>query len=322
MRSCSIAPTNITKAACLALFNGQRQRAIRMLQNSEDEKHKLMGTLLLQSRVDPSTVSGMHLGDAYLRAMVKSLAGDASWHQIIHDPELPLLERLVLAIRFVPDQALSTFLADQSNQAVAKGSLHGVVLFGLTSTSVSPLLQAYLDRTSDLQTVAIIGATLFEQDDKVGRWIEDYRQLLNGWKLYRARVSFDIVRGEIARSYGRNIETPRQVIVRCNFCQKNVTASHRDRPPNTRPSGHRSNACPTCGNRLPKCAICLMQIEMPQYDGGSYREQGSATAETLTLLIKSCAYLSSRNIRLGAHILPDVPPWWALWPHHGVVSWR
>jgi len=40
--------------------------------------------------------------------MVNYLAGGASWELTINDPDLPLLDRTVLAIRFVNDASVSS----------------------------------------------------------------------------------------------------------------------------------------------------------------------------------------------------------------------
>ncbi|KAJ9112599.1 hypothetical protein QFC19_000619 [Naganishia cerealis] len=219
-----IAQTQVTKAACIALFNKKTQTAVSMLHNSKDEKHRLMGTLLMQKRIEPASVLHMELTDPYLRAMVKSLAGDTSWGEILYDTDLPLLERIVLAIRFVGDDMLSRFLEEQARRCLEDGSLHGIVLLGLTTDGIH-LVQRYLDRTGDIQTAAIIGALIPNKIGNVSRWIETYRDMLDGWKCFKARVRFDMMRGSIARYYGENIKTPKQVLLRCNYCQKDLTGN-------------------------------------------------------------------------------------------------
>lgn len=107
-----------------------------------DEKHKLMGALLLLKQVDPAAISGMHLENPYLRAMVKSLAGEGSWNQIVYDSELPMLERLVLAIRFLSDDSVSFFSSSSGGWKSDTGlvdqhTLYGVALFFPRGSSVS-----------------------------------------------------------------------------------------------------------------------------------------------------------------------------------------
>jgi hypothetical protein len=229
-----------------------------------------MGTLLMQRRIEPSSVLHMELSDPYLRAMVKSLAGDTSWGEILYDTDLPLLERIVLAIRFVGDDMLSRFLEEQSRRCLEDGSLHGIVLLGLTTDGIQ-LVQRYLDRTGDIQTAAIIGALIPTKIGNVSRWIETYRDMLDGWKCFKARVRYDMMRGSIARYYGDNIMTPKQVVLRCNYCQKDLTGNIGRSDVTSR------TYCTNCSNRLPKCSICLLQIDTaPEED-----DSGSTLANAL-----------------------------------------
>lgn len=238
--------------------------------NFSDEKHRLMGTLLMQRRIEPSSVLHMELSDPYLRAMVKSLAGDTSWGEILYDTDLPLLERIVLAIRFVGDDMLSRFLEEQARKCLEDGSLHGIVLLGLTTDGIQ-LVQRYLDRTGDIQTAAIIGALIPAKIGNLSRWIETYRDLLDGWKCFKARVRYDMMRGSIARYYGENISTPKQVVLRCNYCQKDLTGNIGTNEITSR------TYCTNCTNRLPRCSICLLQIDTtPEQD-----ENGSTLANAL-----------------------------------------
>ncbi|KAJ9123295.1 hypothetical protein QFC22_001493 [Naganishia vaughanmartiniae] len=265
-----IGQTQVTKAACIALFNKKTQTAVSMLHNSKDEKHRLMGTLLMQKRIEPASVLHMELSDPYLRAMVKSLAGDTSWGEILYDTDLPLLERIVLAIRFVGDDMLSTFLEEQARRCLEDGSLHGIVLLGLTSDGIQ-LVQRYLDRTGDIQTAAVIGALIPNKIGNVTRWIETYRDMLDGWKCFKARVRFDMMRGSIARYYGENIKTPKQVLLRCNYCQKDLTGHAATSEITSR------TYCTNCTNRLPKCSVCLLQIDTAPAED----ESGSTLANAL-----------------------------------------
>lgn len=113
-------------------------------------------------------------------------------------------------------------MENQTKIAQQHGSLQGVPLTGLGEAGLE-VISRYVDITGDIQVAAILGSTTRRPSTQVTRWIEDYRDMLDAWKLYRARVMFDMSRGNIARWYGDEIRTPKQVVVRCNFCQKNIT---------------------------------------------------------------------------------------------------
>jgi hypothetical protein len=70
--------------------------------------HRLLSSFLQQGRIDPVVAKELRLSDPYMRAMVNYLAGGASWELTINDPDLPLLDRTVLAIRFVNDASVSS----------------------------------------------------------------------------------------------------------------------------------------------------------------------------------------------------------------------
>jgi hypothetical protein len=66
----------------------------------------MLSSFLQQGRIDQAVAKELRLSDPYMRAMVNYLAGGASWELTINDRDLPLLDRTVLAIRFVNDSAV------------------------------------------------------------------------------------------------------------------------------------------------------------------------------------------------------------------------
>ena len=66
----------------------------------------MLSSFLQQGRIDQIVAKELRLSDPYSRAMVNYLAGGSSWELTINDRDLPLLDRTVLAIRFVSDAAV------------------------------------------------------------------------------------------------------------------------------------------------------------------------------------------------------------------------
>ncbi|KAK1232312.1 hypothetical protein PQX77_004563 [Marasmius sp. AFHP31] len=82
-----------------------------------------------------------------------------------------------------------------------------------------------------------------EDKKRVERWVENYRDLLDAWQMFHERVEFDIERGAIGRGQramavglgGSSVllgagvgkiewpTIPRQIIIRCNYCNKPIT---------------------------------------------------------------------------------------------------
>lgn len=75
----------------------------------------MLSSFLQQGRIDQSLAKDLRLSDPYMRAMVNYLAGGTSWEVTINDTELPLLDRIVLAIRFVNDSAVRPSLSVLAN---------------------------------------------------------------------------------------------------------------------------------------------------------------------------------------------------------------
>lgn len=189
----------------------------------------------------------VRLQDPYFRAMLTHLTlspSSGAWSDILDDAEdvLPFQERLAIAFAFLDDTALSSYLSRNAQ----KGNLDALMITGLScaSSKTLDLLQKYVDRTGDVQSAAILCSlcppvstkpTLSGPGDRRReRWVEMYRELLDGWKMHHWRVGFDIERGRILMEAG-NSETimgewvPKQVAIRCNYCNKPVGGGEKKR---------------------------------------------------------------------------------------------
>lgn len=138
---------------------------------------------------------------------------------------------------------LIPFLTELGDEALSSSDLEAVVLFGLRNDGLK-LLSAYVDRSGDVQTVALAcsftSPGLIRADMRVQRWVETYRAQLDRLQLYAARAMFDAARGRRARAAfeqaklaGRNAEArevagamrrtaPPQIVVRCQFCATSI----------------------------------------------------------------------------------------------------
>lgn len=105
---------------------------------------------------------------------------------------------------------LTTYLQDRYLRCLRHASLHGLLLTGLTSLAI-PLLQAFLDRTSDIQTVSLLSCFIppsqlsIREKKQVERWVEGYRDMLDSWGMFTARSSFDVLRLERLKSLGADV---------------------------------------------------------------------------------------------------------------------
>jgi len=217
------------------------------------------------------------LEDAYLRAIFAYLSS-STWQDVLEEEAMALVDRLSVALRFLKDDELMRYITTLSDQAVNSGDLEGLVLTGLTPRGFT-LIQNYLDRSGDVQTVALAASIVHPArvfDARAERWILAYRKLLDQWKLYSARAKFDIARGSRMRQTqatlkmaGRLDSTafvfhPARQFVRCNFC--NLTVSSTTSALNKTKRRGKATTCPSCSKGFPRCSICLDNLAIPELD--------------------------------------------------------
>ncbi|KAK6461456.1 elongation factor 2 [Scheffersomyces coipomensis] len=280
------------KAAGWAVFHGDVTKAIEILGNSKKERLRLMSTAVAgylaykNSNVnspwkDQCRRMASELDDPYLRAIFAFIA-DNDWWDVLDEHALPLRERLGVALRFLSDKDLNVYLNRIADSVVAKGELEGLILTGLTPRGID-LLQSYVNRTSDVQTAALISAFAcprYFSDDRIKHWIDCYRSLLNSWGLFRTRAKFDVARTKLSKNFAGNATikaAPKQVYLQCSRCNKNLSkpkTNNMGQVGNThillkqfnklkQPSKGTINACTHCGAPLPRCSICLLSLGAP-----------------------------------------------------------
>ncbi|KAF8907863.1 hypothetical protein CPB84DRAFT_1813441 [Gymnopilus junonius] len=231
----------LSRAACWLVFTGQYGKAVELLMRSDDETHQMMsGTVAaLAPFVSSSSTSRsldlrehygrliIRLQDPYFRIMLTHLAtGD--WNDVLEE------------------DSLSSYLKRTVERACVYGDIEALIITGLTPLGMN-VLQAYVDRTGDVQSVAILSAYVSPSrfwDRRVERWRESYRDLLDGWRLHHLRVGFDIERGQILSEAAQSGEglsggkmgvsvedwAPRQILIRCHYCNKPVSNLNKAQP--------------------------------------------------------------------------------------------
>lgn len=178
------------------------------------------------------------LQDPHFRVMLSYIVFN-DWTDVLEETALPLRERLAIALRFLDDKLLSSYLRRAADECRAKGNVEGLVLTGLTSQGLD-ILQGYVDNTGDIQTAAMLVSYINPSkhaDVRVERWVEAYRDLLDGWRLFHYRCQFDIDRGQSLQRAGESGDAiptewaKRQFLIRCNFCNNVINAPQRTKEP-------------------------------------------------------------------------------------------
>jgi hypothetical protein len=95
----------------------------------------------------------LRLQDPYFRALLIHLtSGD--WSAILEEESLPFRERLAIAFQFLDDRALSSYLKRSVEEATIRGSIESLMLTGLRCGAGMDIIQAYVDKTSDVQKIS------------------------------------------------------------------------------------------------------------------------------------------------------------------------
>lgn len=297
------------KAAAWAVFFGDIPKAVEILGSAKKERLRLIATAIagyLAYKDLPGNNAwrqqcrkmSSELDDPYLRVIFAFIA-DNDWWDILYEPAISLRERLGVALRFLNDTDLTTFLDRTSSTVIENGELEGLILTGITPNGID-LLQSYVNKTSDVQSAALIsifGSPRYFRDQRVDEWIQTYRDMLKSWELFSMRARFDVLRSKLSRTKTGVLTAdikPRQIYIQCQNCKQNINTPRTSSPSSAVSTSagnykngeayRRNNAdykkfntgsseaqaadekprhkycCPHCGSSFPRCAICLMPL--------------------------------------------------------------
>ncbi|GAM84816.1 hypothetical protein ANO11243_028170 [Dothideomycetidae sp. 11243] len=302
------------RAVAVALFQGHVDLSLNMLRNLTRNKYILdtgLGALLASATItqdqrDMCKWMEEDAADPYLKSMLRYIA-ERDWHSVVDNAALHLSDRLSVALRFLKDSEMSTFINKTTATCVGAGEVSGVLLTGLTETSV-PLFQNHLMRTADIQTVVLatsFACPLYVADARHEMWKDTYFDLLQAWRCFIERTKFSVehARRSVRRD-GTKMITPavRQIGLRCVHCNGNLARSAEEpgqkatmgfespspvTPSTANPKSSQQaqriadasgTVCPRCGRHLPRCAICLQWLGTPELTTVAPRKPKQAVA--------------------------------------------
>lgn len=96
--------------------------------------------------------------DPHLELIRSFLSGDFDLLDIMKDSRIAIFDRLGFLLRFGTPQVRQV-LDQVADYAIAEGAIEFIVIFGSSEKTIS-ILQSFLDKTSDIQTAAIIAHLL------------------------------------------------------------------------------------------------------------------------------------------------------------------
>ncbi|KAJ0420049.1 WD40-repeat-containing domain protein [Aspergillus carlsbadensis] len=284
-----------TKAAALAVFQDEPKLAYSALRsNTPTQAHKLLAMAIAGAAKGDTDSDweetcaeiAKELTDPYGRAIL-ALVSKGDWHSVIQETTLPLKYRVEVALRWLPDDELTTYLTETTKEAIQEGDIEGIVLTGLGHSAMD-LFLSYINKYNDVQTPVLamshtVPRFVNTQPNKqrFESWRETYRWQINSWKLQLERARFDVGSRKFAVTHDgrRLIEPPRQqVSLTCNYCTRPVTQhdASSQLPPSAgndvvhptpgNPLGTAAMSgmiCPRCGRHMPRCGVCTMWLGSP-----------------------------------------------------------
>jgi hypothetical protein len=282
-----------TKAAALAVFQGERKLAYRCLrQNQPTQAHKTLAMAIIGSSKGETDTDweetcseiAKELTDPYARAIL-ALVSKGDWHSVLEETTLPLRYRVEVALRWLPDDELTTYLRKTTIDVIHRGDVEGIILTGLDHAAMD-LFQSYINKYSDIQTPVLamshtVPRLISNTDNKTRHdaWRSTYRRRMNSWKLHLQRAKFDVEASKLAVAWdGRRLvrPPPQQISLVCNYCTRPLSQEQDDPEASARPetvhltSGHplatasmTGTVCPKCGRHMPRCGICSLWLGSP-----------------------------------------------------------
>lgn len=284
--------------------------------------------------------------DPYLRA-ISSVIATGDWTSIANQKSLPLRDRVYVAVRYFRDGDLTTWLRDQVAEAIQAGDIEGIVLTGITDTLVD-ILARYVAKFHDYQTATLLLSTCaprFIDDIRATAFRNAYRAYLQRHHAFFHRTKFEVESTKRSKHLGRPTILPagRQIALRCVYCDAEMSLQASSSSPSLSRTGGGGGggptaglhvgqpqpppppknaggnpftdkmvaagiSCPNCKRHLPRCAVCLEIVGLPDRHGGAVGEAGSAgNFPTFCLKCEHVLHLDHARMWFARHQECPVP---------------
>ncbi|KAL9070572.1 MAG: hypothetical protein Q9157_005759 [Trypethelium eluteriae] len=248
------------KAVVLAAFHGHRDIASRILRKAVQKRQITnmgIGAIIMVDRLtsdqrEMCSWMAEESDDPYLKALLTQVI-TGSWKAVVNLHNLPLVDRVGVAVMYFDDDSLSSFLESVTSTSIARGNPEGIVLTGLAQRSLD-LFQSYINRTNDLQSAVLalsFSNPLYIRDTRYKLWKEIYQGQMQVWRAFLERSQFITQHSRLAilprkhqeltepDTLKTNSQKPRSVVkiprgqitIRCEYCQKNIAISTFESPP-------------------------------------------------------------------------------------------
>lgn len=317
----------LTRAAAIALFAGEEKIAQKALRAAgSGNGHKMLAMALVSSRNRVHKARRPSLGSSRSREeesdssndsqddewqdIISAISADLTdcyaksilafvktnkWEDVISQTCLPLIYRVMVALRHCDDMSLTLLIPKLKSQAVSSGDLEGIFLTGLGTPSSIDLLMQYAKITGDVQTVALAMSfdaaydRFLPPDSPHTRTVQCFREIyksqLMSYSLKFDKARFNVALSRAIRSHNLPSQPRRKEQIRlvCSHCSQSISQfghdqQTEDRTPSTpstsitetkhhplapNKAAIMGTVCPKCGRHLPRCGVCNMWLGTP-----------------------------------------------------------
>ncbi|RMZ87863.1 hypothetical protein DV736_g4899, partial [Chaetothyriales sp. CBS 134916] len=237
-----------TKAAFIALVASERDLVHEILTGpNSTPAHKSLSLAIAGSHRQISFGSAAEAWKQSINALadetdepyalaILAYVKHSKWSTPLLNGEFDILRlyfRTAIALRHLSDLDLTSWISSTTEHVVAEGDIEGILLTGLAHRNAVSLFQAYIANFSDVQTAVlalcpIIPRYLNDLDivRRFDAWHNDYRRILNSWRLYIERATLDVQYGQVAIDNVTKQRVlpvpPPQIRLVCSYCSASI----------------------------------------------------------------------------------------------------
>jgi hypothetical protein len=254
--------TTTTRTFAKHVFNLCLKKAIPLLTSLDNPFYKYLAYALFKYSPDSfrELFQNEKLDDPYIRASIGFLKNN-DFSSVLYESGIPFTDRMAFALKYLPNDALMNYCTKMREMFIQQGDLQGIVLTGLSHLDTLRLLTNYVDKSSDVQTAAILMTLIPIKERQAIIWLETLRDLMDKWKLWEQRAMFDM---EVKAS----IES-HSMMIKCKFCNQSISTEKKRAFRKYGGGTTIASACPNCSKPLPTCSICEMSYGSSCWSFGS-----------------------------------------------------
>lgn len=246
------------------------------LMSSQSSKKSLaLRITILKSKVSfvQEYLSSFNYKDSYIEAIKNCLIGDYELEHFLLEDGISIFDRIGIAATYQLKEFCER-LPSYFERATTRASLEFIILREKEAQAVE-ITQAYADKTSDIQTAAVLGVMLLRlglvrKSKVLESFYHSYQDFLNKYNLYPHRAKMDKDRYDLLTGTEKGF-VAHKIFLACNNC--GVKMGHEKLVSKVKCRSKSWNSlvknknrmlpfCPSCLKTNTHCCICLRPVEV------------------------------------------------------------